>query len=402
MKKIILLATAVVFLFATTVMADSIDGKVGITARGGASYISNSAWKNPVDREINPDIGWTAGGGIMYGLTDNLAVNFDVIYFQAGLKASSPYDPSVGYNITTGKTYDFAVGVQWRFMPKSRFVPYVEAGFDAMYNEILLTDEWQASLDARGGCASVERTYGGHLSVGADYFITPNIALNAEIRRLWSTTGTFTTQYPNPSPPPGGNLVETQGDYNPSNISGFLGIRFFFGGGQEASTPIAKEIAPEPLPPPVAMKVAPEPLPPPPPVEEVKAAPEAAATVEQKIIEPVRTTLNVQFDTMKAVVKPAYYKNIEAVADVMKKTPALKIVVEGHTDSSSKHGDKYNLNLSQKRAEAIKTVMVNKFKIESDRITAKGFGSSKPIADNSTEEGRQINRRVEVEYVIEK
>jgi OOP family OmpA-OmpF porin len=106
---------------------------------------------------------------------------------------------------------------------------------------------------------------------------------------------------------------------------------------------------------------------------------------------------------MKAVEKPAYYKDIEAVADVMKKYPDLKIVVEGHTDNRNRRGDKYNLNLSQKRAEAIKAVMVNKFKIESDRITPKGFGS-KPIADNSTEEGRQKNRRVEaaVEYAIEK
>jgi len=60
--------------------------------------------------------------------------------------------------------------------------------------------------------------------------------------------------------------------------------------------------------------------------------------------------------------------------------------------------------LSQKRAEAIKAVMVKKFKIESARITAKGFGFSKPIGDNSTKEGRKLNRRVEasVEYTIEK
>jgi len=132
--------------------------------------------------------------------------------------------------------------------------------------------------------------------------------------------------------------------------------------------------------------------------------PEAATQIEQKIIEKGRATLDVQFDTMKAVVKPFYYKDIEAVADVMKKYPDLKIVVEGHTDNRNRHGDEYNLNLSKKRAEAIKAVMVNKFNIASDRITPKGFGSSKPIADNSTEEGRQKNRRVEaaVEYAIEK
>ena len=154
------------------------------------------------------------------------------------------------------------------------------------------------------------------------------------------------------------------------------------------------------------MKVATEPLPPPPPpppVEEIKKAPEAIAQVEQKIIEKGRATLDVQFDTMKAVVKPAYYKDIEAVTDVMKKYPDLKIVVEGHTDNRNRRGDKYNLNLSQKRAEAIKAVMVNKFKIESDRITPKGFGYSKPVADNSTKAGRQLNRRVEaaVDYTIE-
>jgi OOP family OmpA-OmpF porin len=86
----------------------------------------------------------------------------------------------------------------------------------------------------------------------------------------------------------------------------------------------------------------------------------------------------------------------------MKKYPDLKIVIEGHTDNVG--GEKYNLNLSQKRAEAIKSVMVTKFNIEPFRLMTKGFGYSKPIASNSTKEGRQKNRRVEaaVEYTIEK
>ena len=138
--------------------------------------------------------------------------------------------------------------------------------------------------------------------------------------------------------------------------------------------------------------------PPPPPVQEMKKAPE----VEQKILEKGRATLDVEFDTGKSVVKPRYYNDIRNVAEVMKKYPDLKIVIEGHTDNVG--GEKYNLNLSQKRAEAIKGVMVTKFNIEPSRLMTKGFGYSKPIASNSTKEGRQKNRRVEaaVEYTIEK
>jgi OOP family OmpA-OmpF porin len=145
-------------------------------------------------------------------------------------------------------------------------------------------------------------------------------------------------------------------------------------------------------------------LPPPPPapapVEEMKKAPEAASEVEQKILEKGRVTLKVEFDTAKTVVKPKYYKEIQGVAEVMKKYPDLKIVIEGHTDNVG--GKQYNLNLSQKRAEAIKAVMVKKFNVESARITPKGFGYSNPIASNATKEGKQRNRRVEaaVEYTL--
>jgi OOP family OmpA-OmpF porin len=133
----------------------------------------------------------------------------------------------------------------------------------------------------------------------------------------------------------------------------------------------------------------------------MKAAPEAAVKVEQKLIEKGRATLDVKFDFDKTIVKPIYYKEIEGVTDVLKKYPDMKIVVEGHTDNIGTK--KYNLNLSQRRSSAIKAVMVKKFNIESSRITPKGFGYSRPVADNSTKEGRQINRRVEaaVDYTIE-
>jgi OOP family OmpA-OmpF porin len=147
----------------------------------------------------------------------------------------------------------------------------------------------------------------------------------------------------------------------------------------------------------LAQKPAEMPLPPPPPAE-MKKAPE----VKHKILEKGRATLDVEFDFDKAVVKEKYYKDIQGVAEVMKKHPDLKIVIEGHTDNVG--GKKYNLNLSQKRAEAVKSVMVTKYNIDPSRITAKGFGFSKPIASNATKEGRQKNRRVEaaVDYTYEK
>jgi len=119
-------------------------------------------------------------------------------------------------------------------------------------------------------------------------------------------------------------------------------------------------------------------------------------------VEKGRVTLNVEFDTGKSVVKPKYYNKIRNVAEAMKKNPDLKMVIEGHTDNVG--GERYNLNLSQKRAEAVKSIMVTKFNIEPSRLMTNGFGYSKPIASNSTKEGRQKNRRVEaaVEYPTEK
>ena len=77
----------------------------------------------------------------------------------------------------------------------------------------------------------------------------------------------------------------------------------------------------------------------------------------------------------------------------MKNTTDLKIRVEGHTDNIG--SEKYNLNLSKKRAESIKAYLVGKG-IDESRITSIGYGFSKPRVGNDTKEGRALNRRAEL------
>jgi len=101
----------------------------------------------------------------------------------------------------------------------------------------------------------------------------------------------------------------------------------------------------------------------------------------------------VKFDYKKWDVKPQFNTNLDNIISVLKNTQDLKIRVEGHTDNIG--SEKYNLNLSKKRAESIKAYLVKKG-IEESRITSMGHGFSKPRAGNDTKEGRALNRRAEL------
>jgi OOP family OmpA-OmpF porin len=100
----------------------------------------------------------------------------------------------------------------------------------------------------------------------------------------------------------------------------------------------------------------------------------------------------VKFDFDKSVVKPNSYGDIKNLADFMKQYPSTTTTVEGHTDSVGP--DAYNQKLSQRRADAVKQVLV-KDGVAAGRITSVGYGESRPVADNATEAGRAVNRRVE-------
>ena len=82
------------------------------------------------------------------------------------------------------------------------------------------------------------------------------------------------------------------------------------------------------------------------------------------------------------------------VAQLLKADPAVKIQVAGHTDSTGDAAK--NQDLSLRRAGAVKTALVEKYGADESRITVKGWGAEQPIQDNTTEEGRALNRRVEI------
>lgn len=102
---------------------------------------------------------------------------------------------------------------------------------------------------------------------------------------------------------------------------------------------------------------------------------------------------HVHFESGKASLTKDSYSELNELVDYLKLKKQIKIEIAGHTDDIGE--EKSNLNLSQKRADRVRNYLISKG-IEATRIVAKGYGESRPIADNSTEEGRQKNRRTEV------
>jgi OOP family OmpA-OmpF porin len=103
---------------------------------------------------------------------------------------------------------------------------------------------------------------------------------------------------------------------------------------------------------------------------------------------------NILFDTGKATIKPESAGTLTVIADALKAETSLKIEIQGHTDNVGAAAA--NLKLSQDRAAAVKAYLVSTGGIAAARLTTAGLGDTKPIGDNTTDEGRAQNRRVEL------
>lgn len=127
-------------------------------------------------------------------------------------------------------------------------------------------------------------------------------------------------------------------------------------------------------------------------VEEMQQEIEANAMFE-KISGGEALALYINFETGKAAIQETSMTVVGELHKMLQDNPALKIVIEGHTDNIGAAAS--NKTLSDQRAAAVKTALVKKG-IAADRIRTAGYGQEKPVADNSTEDGRAKNRRVEI------
>jgi outer membrane protein OmpA-like peptidoglycan-associated protein len=120
-----------------------------------------------------------------------------------------------------------------------------------------------------------------------------------------------------------------------------------------------------------------------------KGCPEIKAE-QKKILNEATKYIN--FDFNKATLKPSSYPKLEQMVQILNEYPDYSLSIAGHTDSQG--DDNYNLKLSYERAASARTYMLSKG-IPAERIEARGYGETKPIADNKTKAGQALNRRVD-------
>jgi OmpA-OmpF porin, OOP family len=125
---------------------------------------------------------------------------------------------------------------------------------------------------------------------------------------------------------------------------------------------------------------------------------EAGGDTRHKLIETGTFTTNeILFDTNKATIKSSSVTVLKELGDALKENPKVKINITGHTDSDGK--DTVNQKLSEQRAESVKKYLESNFGIDKNRMISQGKGESIPIAENTSENGKKQNRRVEFNII---
>jgi len=305
-----------------------------------------------------------------------------------------PSQDKVGYQIGVG--YDFARNFAAELAVSNGSFPVPGTGPGAGFSEKLTA----TSLDALykfGPVTSFFRPYVlagpgfirdniGH--VGDDYhnkwmaeagagLLTGIGSQSGSTRLQLRTEAKYRYEFSSPS---------TYVPRNPGDVILSVGFQLMFGA-PTPPPPVARALpppAPEPAPPP--------PPPPPPPAPPACVAP-AGFQVDAncRIIEQTLVVRAVDFEFNSAQLTSPARQTLDEVAASLVKQPELKIEIQGYTDSTG--AAEYNLRLSQKRAESVRSYLIDKG-CDPVALTAKGFGKTNPIATNSTTEGRAQNRRV--------
>jgi outer membrane protein OmpA-like peptidoglycan-associated protein len=128
-------------------------------------------------------------------------------------------------------------------------------------------------------------------------------------------------------------------------------------------------------------------------ISNIKIAAAAPDTRGKLLTEGKWSTTGILFDANSDRIKPSSYGTLKEIAATLSENADIKVMIIGHTDSDG--DDAKNLDLSKRRAAAVKSALSKEFNIDESRIETDGFGETKPVTDNKTPEAKAQNRRVE-------
>lgn len=361
MKKKLLLAGIAAAIVSTTSAADEYPNF--------EAYLGGAFYTHDDDRSFDDAL--SLEGGI------ELPVN-EVMSLEAWL---SGYEVDGKYSNTEYDAQRINPGLLFH-LKRGDLRPFISAGFSHLEYEVDGGDEHSESLI--------------NLGVGVKKYYDSNLILRAEV------------------------LAMNSFDNEVLDVGARLAVGYAFG--RDLAKPVMVEapvIVPE-----EKMEEKPEPVakPAPAPVQEVLvdsdkdgvvdsadqcADTNAAFKVDEKgcpvmLTETVSIQMDVKFPTNSSVLSKDNYPEIEKVAEFMGQFEKTVVTVEGHSDDRG--NDAYNKALSQRRADSVSKVLVEKFGLAAERVKSIGYGEEQPIADNATVEGRAANRRVTavVESSVEK
>jgi OOP family OmpA-OmpF porin len=382
-----------------------------------APYIGGYTFQSKQHLETGPAFGFRLG----YNLTDNWAIEAVIDYVKT--------EP------TTSKTnismLRYGGDVLYNFMPKSNLVPYLAVGAGgtnfngggmstytkAIFNygggvKWFLADNFALRADVRGlnysygqTYTNVEYTLGMHIAVGAPKPAPAPVVVPEPVQEVAAPKAAPVVVAPAPvAPAPtcdmkaepatlekGKTTTLTWSSANASGCEIQPGIGPVPAAGSKVISPAANTsytLTCNGEGGKTATSVA--------GVEVTEPVKEAAAAKASAVAAGSRLALKVNFDTGKSIIKKQYYKELKVVGDGLNEQKNLKGMIEGYTDNVG--SAKSNMLLSQRRANAVRDYIVKNFKVDKKRLSAKGFGQTKPVADNTTAEGRAQNRRIEATF----
>lgn len=199
MRRAILMATLILTLTSASARAESLAGRLGITGKAGALVPVEDLISGTSDSRSAIAV----GGGIIFGLSRNLAAEIEVIHvpeLDVELSGSKAYEASMT---------DVALGLQYRIASDNRLVPFLGAGVDFIKGDL---------EHVSGTNYDLEWTVGGHVNAGMDYFFTSGIAFTVDVRGLIAEKGDVESA---------GTKV---GEYDPMSFIGTAGIRLILPG----------------------------------------------------------------------------------------------------------------------------------------------------------------------------